>query len=139
LDAKGAIIEFVVGEHSTSVIVVGKDTLGSFEAEISDRDLKLLMGRISKVLVEGKRKLPIMNAAIADINLEALHKTFQLLFERALPFIRKASHLTIVTDGILSNFPFELLVTNMEGGSSSLSQSGPRFLNRLRIICRSGS
>jgi len=128
LDAKGAIIEFVVGEHSTSVIVVGKDTLGSFEAEISDRDLKLLMGRISKVLVEGKRKLPIMNAAIADINLEALHKTFQLLFERALPFIRKASHLTIVTDGILSNFPFELLVTSMEGGSSSLSQSGPRFL-----------
>ena len=128
LDSEGAVIEFVVGESSTSVIVVAKDTVGSFEVCISARDLKTLMSRISGVFVEGKRKLPIMNAAIADINFDALHRAFQLLFEKALPFIRKATHLTIVSDGILSNFPFELLVTKLEGRTSSQSECGPHFL-----------
>ncbi len=128
LDSDGAVIEFVAGEKSTSVIVVAKDTVGSFEVRMSDRDLRTLMSRISKVLVEGKRELPIMNAAVADINLEALHRAFKLLFEKAIPFIRKASHITIVSDGILSNCPFELLVTRLEAGSSSASHFGPRFL-----------
>jgi CHAT domain-containing protein len=86
------------------------------------------MSRISKVLVEGKRKLPIMNAAIADINMDALHKTFQLLFERAIPFLRNARHITIVSDGTLSNFPFEMLVTRLDKRTSSSSHCEPRFL-----------
>ncbi len=125
---KTALIEFVVGEKSTSVIVVGKDTIGSYEVSISDHNLKQLMSRVSKVLVEGKSRIPIMNAAIADFNFDALHSAFQLLVRPALPFVGNADHLTIVSDGVLLNFPFELMVTRRAGNHDIAGNHDPAFL-----------
>jgi CHAT domain-containing protein len=128
LNPRTALIEFVVGEKSTSVIVVGKDTIGSYEVDISDRNLKQLMSRISRVLTDGKSRIPIMNAAIADFNTDALHNAFQLLIRSALPFVKDADHLTIVSDGVLLNLPFELMVTGREMRNNTRHGHDPAFL-----------
>jgi len=123
-----ALIEFIVGEKITTVIVVARDTISSYDVRISEHNLKQLMSRISRVLTEGKSRIPIMNAAIADFDLDALRSAFQLLIKPALPFVKKADHLTIVSDGVLLNFPFELMVTGRNRNISASQSRDPAFL-----------
>ena len=128
LESGGALIELSVGEDNTCVIVMSKDTLGSFEVRITNNEIVRLLGRVSSVFINKSNHLPIMNATIADINIEALHDVFELFIKKALPFIKNSSHLMIVSDGALSNFPFELSVTLPCSRINSTGSGGPHFL-----------
>lgn len=128
LDTDGALIEYVVGEENTCVIVISRDTLGSFEVPVTEKETKRLLGRISSVFVNRRGQIGIMNSVLADMNTEALNDLFEVFVKRTLPFIKHANHLTIVSDGALSNFPFELSVTLPCSRGTSDVAANPHFL-----------
>jgi CHAT domain-containing protein len=69
-----------------------------------------------------------MNAAIADFDLEGLHEAYELLFQRAIAMSGESTSLTIVPDGVLSNLPFEILVSGWSSWADSITHVCPRFV-----------
>jgi CHAT domain-containing protein len=128
LRPKHSLIEYIVGENFTTVIVVRMDGIGSYIINVTRRSLRELLRRISKVYSDGGKSLPVMNAAIADFNLEQLHEAYELLLHRAILMSGESTSLTIVPDGVLSNLPFETLISGWSGGVDSLTHFGPQFL-----------
>jgi CHAT domain-containing protein len=123
-----SLIEYTVGENATTVIVIRRDSICSYTIKITRHALKELLFRISKVYSEGVKMLPVMNAAIADFDLEQLHEAYELILHRAILMSGKSRSLTIVTDGVLSNLPFEILVTGWSSGTNSSTHVGPQFV-----------
>ena len=128
LQPNHSFIEYIVGEKATTVIVVRKDSICSYTINVTQRALKELLRRISRVYSDGFKGLPVMNAAIADFDLETLHEAYELIFHRAVLLSGESRCLTIVPDGVLSNLPFEILVSGWTSGSDSSAHSRPHFV-----------
>ncbi len=128
LRPKHSLVEYIVGENSTTVIVVRRDGISSCTIKVTQRALRDLLRRISKVYSDGVKGIPVMNAAIADFNLEELHEAYELLLHRAILMSGESNSLTIVPDGVLSNLPFDILVSGWTSGVDSLTHFGPKFI-----------
>jgi tetratricopeptide (TPR) repeat protein len=128
LQPKQSLIEYIVGENTTTIIVVRRDAVSSCTIKVTQRALRELLRRISKVYSEGVKGLPVMNAAIADFDLEGLHEAYELLFQRAIAMSGESTSLTIVPDGVLSNLPFEILVSGWSSWADSITHVCPRFV-----------
>ena len=128
LQPNQSLIEYIVGENSTTVIVVRKDTIGSYTINMTRRGLKELLSQISRVYSEGVKSIPVMNAAVADFDIEKLHRAYRVILHRAILLSGGSKALTIVPDGILTNLPFEILVTGWSKGSEATTHSEPHFV-----------
>ena len=123
-----SLIEYTVGQNSTTVIVIRRDSICSYTINVTQRALNELLRRISRVYSSEARALPVMNAAIADFDLDELHEAYELILHRAILLSGESTSLTIVPDGVLSNLPFEILVSGWVHGPDSRTHFRPQFV-----------
>ncbi len=128
LESNQTLIEYSVGENLTAVIVVRKDTITGFTLDVSERSIRELLTRISRVYSDGKVSLPVMNAAIADFNFDQLYEAYNLILRPALQYAGDSKHLTIIPDGALSNLPFEILVYGWEKQANKEASKEPQYV-----------
>jgi CHAT domain-containing protein/Tfp pilus assembly protein PilF len=109
-----ALISYLIGEKTSYVFAVSRDSLSWKELEIGADELNKTVSSIRR----GLNFDDIQQNKASRVQLEALYELYLKILQPVDDFIRAKAKLIVVPDGALTSLPFQLLVTEPPKGRS---------------------
>ncbi|MFQ5706674.1 MAG: CHAT domain-containing protein [bacterium] len=125
----GSLVYYLVGENSTSALVIRPDSVFYSNLDINKADLQQLCEPLHPMY--SPRALNHANSgdsAYTEIPLEVLGKLYQILFKPIEKWLPEQSLILISTNDVLNFLPFECLVKNYQAQSANFDYLQARFL-----------
>ena len=126
------LISYLIGEKTSYVFAVSRDSLSWKELEIGADELNKTVSSIRL----GLNFDDIQRKKASPVKLEALYELYLKILQPIDEFIRPKAKLIVVPDGALTSLPFHLLVTEPPKGRS---YRGAAYLVRRHAITVSPS
>jgi len=122
------LVEYMVCDERIYVWVLTKREMGIHVIKMDRKRLEDDLNRISPLFSKEKENADVeIDHRWANFKIDSLLRLYQILFQDpVLKYLKKGCQLTIVPDGFLHYFPFEILVTDRkEGEAHYLIESYP--------------
>ena len=124
------LISYLIGEKTSYVFAVSRDSLSWKELEIGADELNKTVSSIRL----GLNFDDIQRKKASPVKLEALYELYLKILQPVDEFIRPKPKLIVVLDGALTSLPFQLLVT--ESPKGAVIARRPISSDGMRSQCR---
>jgi len=128
LDSNSAVIEVMVGQNATTVLVITPDSAYSYRVSMGQLKLRNLVSRTSQVLCSDNKTIQAFLPALVGFDSGALYELYVQLLQPAISLAGKAKELIIVPDDALQGFPIEALVVGWKKMDDTEGEKTPIYL-----------
>jgi len=110
LSDSACVLEFMVGEEKTNVILIKRDEVHSFVMRVGRRKLEQAISSLSRAIAGANSSFPILHSAMASFHGQTSRTLYSWLIKPLKHYLIDVREMIIVPDGCLRNLPFEALV-----------------------------